>query len=116
MERSLEQHYAIKFCFYLGKTASETLALVKEAYKDDALSRAHVFRWFSEFKNGRETVEDMERSGRPSTSGFNLERLILHSNDGRSPGEFLLWPHFRPNHSLKGVQIAPCLQRSPVRS
>ena len=70
MERSLEQRYAIKFCFNLGKIASETLALINVAYKDDALSRAQVFRWFSEFKNGRETVEDMERSGRPSTSGL----------------------------------------------
>lgn len=42
--------------------------MITEAYKEDALSRAQVFRWFNEFKNGRESVEDMERSGRPSTS------------------------------------------------
>ncbi|UYV75854.1 hypothetical protein LAZ67_13001562, partial [Cordylochernes scorpioides] len=68
MDRSIEQRYAIKFCFCLGKIASETFAMITEAYKEDALSRAHVFRWFNEFKNGRESVEDMERSGRPSTS------------------------------------------------
>lgn len=42
--------------------------MITEAYKEDSLSRAQVFRWFNEFKNGRESVEDMERSGRPSTS------------------------------------------------
>lgn len=42
--------------------------MITEAYKEHALSRAQVFRWFNEFKNGRESVEDMERSGRPSTS------------------------------------------------
>lgn len=68
MDRSIEQRYAIKFCFRLGKTASETFAMITEAYKEDSLSRAQVFRWFNEFKNGRESVEDMERSGRPSTS------------------------------------------------
>ncbi|UYV69219.1 hypothetical protein LAZ67_6002863 [Cordylochernes scorpioides] len=68
MDCSIEQRYKIKFCFRLGKTASETLAMITEAYKEDALSRAQVFRWFNEFKNGRESVEDMERSGRPSTS------------------------------------------------
>ncbi|UYV71021.1 hypothetical protein LAZ67_8001448 [Cordylochernes scorpioides] len=68
MDRSIEQRYAIKFCFRLGKNASETFAMITEAYKEDTLSRAQVFRWFNEFKNGRESVEDMERSGRPSTS------------------------------------------------
>ncbi|XP_046683674.1 protein GVQW3-like [Homalodisca vitripennis] len=42
--------------------------MITEAYKEHALSRAQVFWWFNEFKNGRESVEDMERSGRPSTS------------------------------------------------
>ncbi|XP_046687203.1 protein GVQW3-like, partial [Homalodisca vitripennis] len=68
MDRSIEERYAIKFCFRLGKTASETFAMITEAYKEHALSRAQVFRWFNEFKNGRESVEDVERSGRPSTS------------------------------------------------
>ena len=68
MDRSIEQQYAIKICFHLGKTASEAFAMITEAYKEDSLSRAQVFRWFNEFKNGRKSVEDMEQSGRPSTS------------------------------------------------
>lgn len=67
MEGSIEQRYAIKFCFRLGKTATQTLSLIKEAYKDEALSKAQVFRWHSEFRNGRESVEDLERAGRPTT-------------------------------------------------
>jgi len=45
-ERSIEQRYSIKFCVRLAKTPTETL-LIKEAYKDEALSEAQVFRWHS---------------------------------------------------------------------
>ena len=44
------------------------LPLIEEAYRDEALSKAQVFRWLSEFWNGRESVEDLERGGRPSTA------------------------------------------------
>lgn len=33
-------------------------------FGDEAMSRAQVFRWHKEFKNGREGVEDEPRSGR----------------------------------------------------
>jgi len=68
MERSIEQRYLIKFCVRLGKTPTEMLSLIKEAYKDEVLPRARVFHWHSEFWNGRESVEDLERGGRPSTA------------------------------------------------
>ena len=38
------------------------------AYGDVAMKRATCFRWHKRFKNGRLSVEDDERSGRPSTS------------------------------------------------
>jgi len=63
MERSIEQHYSIKFCVRLGKTPTETLPLIKEAYKNEVLSKAQGFRWHSEFRNGRESVEDLEGCG-----------------------------------------------------
>ena len=67
-ERSIEQRYSIKFCVRLGRTPTETLPLIKDAYKDEALSKAQVFRLHSEFRNGRDSVEDLERFGRPSTA------------------------------------------------
>ena len=38
------------------------------AYGDVAMKRATCFTWHKGFKNGRLSVEDDERSGRPSTS------------------------------------------------
>ena len=37
------------------------------ALGNQALSRAAVFRWFSEFKRGLESLQDEERSGRLSS-------------------------------------------------
>lgn len=68
MQRLLEQRCSIKFCVKLKKTGMETFKMIKEAYKEDAMSRAMVFMWHKRFKDGREDVEDDERSGRPSTS------------------------------------------------
>jgi len=68
MQRSLEQRYAIKFCAKLGKSGSETLQLLRTAYGDAVLSSAQVFRWHKAFKDGRESIEDEQCAGRPSTS------------------------------------------------
>jgi len=68
MQRSLEQHYAIKFSVKPGKSGSEMLQLLRTAYGDAVLSSSQVFRWHTAFKDGRESVEDEERAGHPSTS------------------------------------------------
>lgn len=68
MDEKSEQRTCVKFCFKTGKTASETYELLKTAFGDKCLSRSNVFIWFNRFKNGRESVEDEPRSGRPSTS------------------------------------------------
>ncbi|XP_023311229.1 putative uncharacterized protein FLJ37770 [Anoplophora glabripennis] len=68
MQRSVEQRIAIKFCVKLGKTAAETIPMIQAAYKEDALSDRQVFRWHKAFLEGRETVDDEVRAGRPSTS------------------------------------------------
>jgi hypothetical protein len=39
-----------------------------EAYGNDALSQMTTYEWFKHFKNGRTSMDDDERSGRPSTS------------------------------------------------
>jgi hypothetical protein len=43
MDVRFEQRVTIKFCVKLGKTAAEILQLLRDAYGDEALSRAQVF-------------------------------------------------------------------------
>jgi len=68
MCESTEQRICIKFCFKIGKTATETYQLLQQAYGEDAIGRTKVFDWFLQFKEGRTSVESNPRLGRPSTS------------------------------------------------
>ena len=66
MKSLKEQRFAVKFCVKLGKSTTETFALLNTAYGDVAMKTC--FRWHKCFEIGRLSVEDDERSGRPSTS------------------------------------------------
>jgi len=60
-----EQRACIKFCFKLGKTATEYYEMLKTAFGKQVISRSQTFQWFSRFKAGRTSIDDDERSGRP---------------------------------------------------
>ena len=64
-EDTLEERYAIKLCFKLGKnTATETYGMLQTAFGASCMNRASVFEWHKRFKEGRETVRDDEKCGR----------------------------------------------------
>ena len=63
-EDTLEVRYAIKFCFKLGKSATETFGMLQTAFGASCMNRASVFEWHKRFKEGRESVRDDERRGR----------------------------------------------------
>ena len=58
----------MKFCVKLEKSTTKTFAMLNTSDGDVAMKRAICFRWHKRFKNGRLSVEDDERSGRPSSS------------------------------------------------
>lgn len=61
----IEYRSVIKF-LVLRKTQSEDIIMqLKEAYNDEAPSKATIYRWIAEFKGGRTSVEDEKRDGRP---------------------------------------------------
>ena len=61
---TLEERYAIKFCFKLGKNATETYGMLHTAFGASCMNRASVFEWRKRFKEGRESVRDDEKCGR----------------------------------------------------
>ena len=60
----LEERYAIKFCFKLGKNATETYGMFQTAFGPSCMNGASVFEWHKRFKEGRESVRNDERCGR----------------------------------------------------
>ena len=67
-ECNFEQRCAIKFCVKLGETSIETFNKLKQVYGEHALLRSQVFKWYKAFSEGRESIKDEPRCGRPSTS------------------------------------------------
>ena len=61
---TLEERYAIKFCFKLGKNAAETYEMLQTAFWPSCMNRASVFEWHKRFKEGTESVRDNKRCGR----------------------------------------------------
>ena len=61
---TLEKRYAIKFCFKLGKNATETNGMLQTAFRPSCMNRASVFEWHKRFKEDRESVRDDESCGR----------------------------------------------------
>ena len=51
---SLEEWYAIRLCFKLGKNATETYGMLQSAFRPSCNNRASVFEWQKRFKKGRE--------------------------------------------------------------
>ena len=50
------QHACIKFCFKLGKTATECYEILKTAFGVQAMGRFQTSQWFYRFKAGRTTI------------------------------------------------------------
>jgi hypothetical protein len=62
----MEQQVNVKFCYKLGKMATETREMLVQVYGTKAVSRKCVYDWFKRFCDGKETTEDEPRSGQPS--------------------------------------------------
>ena len=67
MDQRKEEQVCIKFCANLGKSDMETLEMIQQGFGDQSLSRAQVFQWHAQFKTGCTSVDDDERTGRPTS-------------------------------------------------
>ena len=63
-EDTLEERYAIKFCFKLGKNTTETYGMLQTTFRLSCMNLASVFEWHKRFKENTESVRDDKRCGR----------------------------------------------------
>ena len=73
-EDTLEDRYAMKLCFKLGKNPTETYGRLQTAFRPSCMNRASVFEWHKRFKEARESVRDDESCGR--SKEVNTPELI----------------------------------------
>jgi len=68
----------------IGKSASETLALLTVAYGEYAMRKSSDFEWHRRFKEGREDVQNDPRNGQPKSqrTEANVDRVrtLVHSD------------------------------------
>lgn len=74
----VEYRSVIKFLVLKGVESQEILQQLTEVYQGDCPSKAVVYHWIGEFKRGRTSVFDDERSGRPiEIDQENLEKRCM---------------------------------------
>ena len=71
-EDTLEERYAIKFCFKLGKNATEMYGMFQTVFGASCMNQAS--EWHKRFKEVRESVRDDKRCGR--SKKVNTPELI----------------------------------------
>ena len=77
-EDTLEERYAIKFCFKLGKNdATETTyGMHQTAFGASCMNRASVFEWHQRFKEVTESMRDDERCKEVNTPEL-IDQMVM---------------------------------------
>ena len=77
MENIVEQRVCLKFCVSNDISCGESLKMLRNTYGESCISKTRAYEWYKAFKEGREVVVDLPRSGRPSTATTkeNIDRI-----------------------------------------
>ena len=60
------------------KTFTGAFQMLQQAYGEDCLSRMQYHEWYQRFRSGRTSIENNNKSGRPSTSMYDehVEKVL----------------------------------------
>lgn len=70
-----EQRSVIKFCVGAGMTPTETWKFLQRGKQARTCCRAIVFRWHKRFRDGRTSVADDDRAGRPPVDPASVKEI-----------------------------------------
>jgi hypothetical protein len=80
--RWIQKRNSIKFCANPRKSVIDTLEMIRQAFREEIISRARMFEWHARFRASRTSTEDNQPTGRPISSTMpdtvaKLHQLIL---------------------------------------
>ena len=72
MDKNIEQGICLEFCIAIRIPCAESLKILQKDYAESTLSKTRAYEWYNAFESGRDVVEDLPHSGRPSTSSTEV--------------------------------------------
>ena len=88
---TLEERYAIKFCFKLGKNATETSGILQTAFQPCCMNWASVFEWHQRFKENWAVWETENSKVEPALLCWSKADLVSHPLWGREVGQICVF-------------------------
>ena len=64
---ALEQRFVIKLCVANKKSRQETFEMLKTAFGNNSMKKTALYKWYSKFERGDNSVTDEPRPDRPSS-------------------------------------------------
>ena len=64
MEKLVEQRVCLKFCVSNDISCAESLKMLQKTYGESCMSKTQAYEWYKAFKEDREVIIDLPRSGR----------------------------------------------------
>ena len=79
------QRAVMHFCYKLNKSPLDTVKMINDTYGESRVNRRLVYRWFQRFREGDESFEDQQRTGRPvcGRSDKNVKSVSDAVNEDR---------------------------------
>ena len=72
---ALEQRSVIKFCVANQKSRQETFKMLEKAFGNNAMMKTALYKWYTKFEHGDNSVTDEPRPGRPSSISKKIETV-----------------------------------------
>lgn len=88
IDEKIEQRVVIKFLVKSGKTNAEIRNMLSAVYGNNTMSRSTLYEWIGRFREGRTSVTDDAREGRPVTARSNEKVAAVRTQidaDRRKP-------------------------------
>jgi len=78
---------AIHFAFYLKNNAAEAIAMICDAYGENAISHTTCKRWYQNFRQGDFSLEDEPRVRCPQKTKTDELQALLDINSAQTEKE-----------------------------